>query len=336
MTATKARTTRTTKAGRNIPAREETTDPVEALLDYLNDFQMRVREAGEKATSAVDISDLNQRLSDANPAAAKIVIPVAEEILTQFANRARTTQANFGDLRHVALVLAGRVTDIVAAVAGHQATRDTVDAATAEVERLENAHAEALTRLEKAVDVGDIGEVMRLRPEVEVQIPTDLDAARLALLDAQVNQQKPAMAAVTAIEGAAQERLAVAEAQVTEARIQLEAATASRDLAGLTAVHITQAGRQIRAHVEQITSRRNELATALERDRQRRFRRLAGLPELPNPTVNQGPVAGAHGPNGDRPVQHTMVSGSITATESSPPDVVPNKLEVERDAWGYR
>lgn len=266
------------------------------LLVYVATLRERIIAFGDSIAGSIEIDDIDARLQAVDKALAGAAIGAARAVLDTLVQRLKTAKESSGgggNSSHVARAMSSQLLDVFAAVSAARADpapRQAIEDAEAAVQRIEHEHADTLAALEDAVDAADVAAVMKLRPEVEVTLPSQLDTARLAVLDAQHAQHSAAAAASRVLSLKAKSNLDTAETKLRQAREALTAATTEHDTAATLHLLVEQAAGQVTSAVQEIDTERATLAATLEQDRRRRFRRLAGLadPADSTPAVEDG------------------------------------------------
>ncbi|HET6809825.1 MAG TPA: hypothetical protein VFH50_02315 [Acidimicrobiales bacterium] len=148
---------------------------------------------------------------------------------------------------------------------------------------------DAQRQLEDAVRLADLDRIVVLRRSAEVEIPTRLDAARLRLADAEIQEAAlPVGPADEAKRSTAEEaekiadKVRVAEAALARAQKELEEARAR-------AAHFRARAERASEALASLRKRRAAMASEHEEARQVRVRRFAGLPEPTGPERSAPP-----------------------------------------------
>lgn len=271
----------------------------EALVSYVEAVHGRIVRAGVQGRAGITVTDLNATLHAIDPRLAAVaadavtaLLRLLEQAMTAAATR--STRSGAPDLMPsataAASAVADKVNDIVTAV---QLARNdpkklaAVTDADAAVQAVKSEQAAALAGLQRAVEQADVEAVMRLRPEVEVVLPSRLDAAHLALIDARLAAHQATSGHAATLEAAAQRHAQQAEARVLDARQALEDAMTAHNAAAMTHAQVARSAQQTSQLARALLTERATLATTLEQDRDRRFRRLAGLTEPAPATTEQ-------------------------------------------------
>lgn len=255
-----------------------------ALLGFVDELQARIVTAAESGKSKLDLDGLDAGLRAIAPQLADVAMAAAAMVAAGHAGNLANHRGPVGSL-----LAAARLEDVFAAVGEAQANtrkRDALTEARNLVEQIERSHSDALAALEVAVSRADIDEVLRLRPEVEVTLPAQLDAARLAVIDSESALLDEVAGHCVSTEVAATSHLADAEQALDEARAALAAAEVDHQTRTRTLASAALARSQVEMRLAELRTQRANAAAALEQSAHSRYRRLAGLPdETPPPTT---------------------------------------------------
>jgi hypothetical protein len=151
----------------------------------------------------------------------------------------------------------------------------------ADVRAIEREHAERLAELEQAVCRGDVEQVTAIRPDIEVRLPQRLGDAQLAVAEAQIAQARHHLPTAEATAARNEQTNQDGLARIAALQAELaEAHAAQQHLAVIAAIADT-ARTQLETTVNTALAERDQLAAQITADKATRIRRLAGLPDEP-------------------------------------------------------
>jgi hypothetical protein len=194
-----ARTSTTSTA----PAAMTSDDAVQAGRDFMAAIDARTEVGTRGPTMSLDaeVEQLAAAWSVGGPTVTD-ELRAAVAAYVEFWNRFMSRAAVNGDIAHLDTALMrgqriGIATAVDAALVEHDRTLagdpgGAIAAAEQQVAQLETDLADAEAALADAVAASDIGEALRLRGPARVELPAALAAARLRLLDAQLEQRNRA------------------------------------------------------------------------------------------------------------------------------------------------
>jgi hypothetical protein len=263
-----------------------TTTKLAAAADAADTLLDGIRTRIDTGPAELDVRDLLAELETAFTAAGRDAHPVTSAVQVVVGTYNSTAVRHDTNIatRHART----RIRDIARAIDQALVVFDRqadLDDAHADLDRLEREAADALSRLQAAVEQADVPAVMTLRGEVEVGYPGKLEQAQLRILDLQIEKADATCAAPRA---RVEQKRAV-EQKATEAaeaaKAEWERLEQIRQDAAAALGAASAAAADTERHVAELQQERADLASRHQVEATNRVRRLAGLDGAPHPDV---------------------------------------------------
>lgn len=185
-------------------------------------------------------------------------------------------------VRRGALALLDEVYSAVDALAAPKSSNG-IEAAESKLATLQAQYQQALADLQEAMQERNLDRVVALKARVDVELPAAVEDAQLEVADLQVASTQAATKRPTERAAACAAKHVTAIERLDRAREELqaagEAAERAAKLRGAADLSVGEAHRR----VTDAQSARDALAHQIDADRNRRFRRMAGLPDDDQP-----------------------------------------------------
>jgi hypothetical protein len=253
----------------------------------------------------VDPDGLTEKLRSLSPDMADLVGRDLAQRLTSGVGPTQLLKA-----RHVAAQLG----DVFTAVVNDRGDRSGVVAAEHTEQEVQARLRATQDELERASAVADLDAVLRLRPLVEVALPSEVERAQLGRFDAQIAYLQSITSNSQTLTAACDAEVQARTARVRAAEQALQAATSALAAATGNQASLSQVTSIAAMQARVAQTDRDELATQIKANEQRRFRRLAGLDVDDATTDNATPATPAQSPT---PI--ARITGGFTRTIDQTP-----------------